>query len=76
MTETFQYLTQKYKKIGLSRQELATELTVSLSTIDRLLKQGLGLPSYKRIGMGERARIVFPVSAVATFLDEQLISCK
>ncbi len=76
MTETFQYLTTKYQKIGLSRQELAKELTVSVSTVDRLLKQGLGLPSYKRIGMGVQARIVFPVSSVATFLDEQLIVSK
>jgi len=76
MSETFQYLTQKYKKIGLSRQELARELTISLSTVDRLLKQGMGLPSFKRIGMGKRARIVFPVSSVAAFFDEQLIVSK
>ncbi len=76
MTETFKYLESKYNKASISRAELSKELGVSLSTIDRLLKQGLGLPSYKRIGMGERARIVFPVSSVSTFLDEQLIVSK
>jgi len=76
MTETFQYLTNKYEKIGISRQELAIELTVSVSTVDRLLKQGVGLPSYKRIGLGKRARIIFPLHSVASFLDEQLISLR
>ncbi len=73
MTETFQYLTKKYEKVGLSREELARELTISLSTVDRLLKLGVGLPSYKRLGMGKRARIIFPVGAVAAFLDENLL---
>ena len=75
MNELIQYLTAKYK-LGLSREELAYELRVSVSTIDRLIKQGVGLPSYKRIGMGIRARIIFPVHEVAIFLNEKLIVAK
>ncbi len=74
MTDTFQYLVEKYNRVGLSRNELGNELTISISTIDRLLKQGIGLPSYKRIGNGVRARIVFPVGEVAEFLGQDLVS--
>lgn len=76
MSDTFKYLTKKYNKSGLTRKDLADELTCSLSTVDRLLKNGLGLPSYIRIGMGKRARIIFPIREVASFLENQLIDVK
>ena len=76
MTDTFQYLVVKYTKIGLTRGNLAAELGVSLSTIDRLLKEGIGLPSYKRIGMGKRARLIFPLASVAKFLESELIETR
>ncbi len=74
MTETYTYLSQKYNTLGLTRENLAEELTCSISTIDRLLKEGIGLPAYKRIGNGKRARIIFPITEVARFMDEQLIA--
>ena len=73
MTNTFMYLTDKYGKIGLNRKCLADELDCSLSTIDRLIAMGIGLPSYKRIGSGKRARIIFPIAEVVEFLETQLI---
>lgn len=76
MTNTFQYLADKHGKAGLTRKKLADELTCSLSTIDRLLKVGIGLPNYKRIGMGKRARIIFPIAEVASFLENQLVEVK
>ncbi len=74
MSDTFKYLVDKYSKAGLTRKNLANELTCSLSTVDRSLKEGMGLPSHIRIGSGERARIIFPIAEVARFLDEQLIA--
>jgi len=76
MSDTFMYLTSKYNKSGLTRKNLADELTCSVSTIDRLLKEGMGLPNYLRIGMGKRARIIFPINEVADFLENQLIDVK
>ncbi len=73
MSDTFKYLAEKYSKAGLTRKDLANELACSLSTVDRLLRDGIGLPSYKRIGNGARARIIFPIAEVARYLDEQLI---
>ena len=74
MNDTFRYLVDKYDKAGLTRPDMASELTCSISTIDRLLKDGIGLPSHKRIGSGKRARIIFPIAEVARYLDEQLIT--
>ena len=73
MTETFEYLTSKYNKASISRTELSEELSVSLSTIDRYLSQGVGLPDFKRIGNGKRARIIFPLKSVASFIETELI---
>jgi predicted DNA-binding transcriptional regulator AlpA len=76
MNSNHKYLSEKYDRLGLTREDLAKELTCSISTIDRLLKEGVGLPSYKRIGEGKRARIIFPVSEVAKYMDEHLIVMK
>lgn len=73
MSDTFKYLVEKYGTAGLTRQSLANEFTCSLSTVDRRLKEGIGLPSHIRVGGGERARIIFPIAEVARYLDEQLI---
>ena len=73
MTETHKYLALKYNKAGINRPELAEELDVSLSTVDRQLNLGIGLPDFKRIGNGKRARIIFPLEAVARFLETELI---
>ena len=73
MTETFKYLASKYNKASISRTELSDELGISLSTIDRQLNQGIGLPGFKRIGNGKRARIIFPLESVARFIETELI---
>ena len=73
MDNTYTYLASKYSTLGLTRENLATELTCSVSTIDRLLKEGRGLPSYMRIGEGKRARIIFPVAEVAKFMESNVI---
>jgi len=62
------YLLDKYKKLGLTRQETATELGISLSFLDKLLREGTGLPTYRKIGNSQKPRIVFPIDSVATFM--------
>ena len=62
------YLLDKYKKLGLTRQETATELGISLSFLDKLLREGTGLPTYRKIGNSKKPRIVFPIDSVATFM--------
>jgi hypothetical protein len=61
------YLLSKYDKLGLTRKETAYELGISISLLDKLLKEGIGLPDYKRLGT-KRGRIIFPIDAVADFM--------
>jgi len=62
------YLLDKYGKIGLTRKETADEIGISLSFLDKLLKEGSGLPAYRKIGRSQKPRIVFPIDAVANFM--------
>ena len=62
------YLLNKYGKLGLTRQETAVELGISLSFLDKLLREGVGLPTYKKIGRSKKPRIVFPIDAIAEFM--------
>ncbi len=62
------YLIKKYGKLGLTRQETADELGISLSFLDKLLREGVGLPNYRKIGKSQKPRIVFPVDSVANFM--------
>lgn len=62
------YLLNKYRKLGLSRQETAHELGISLSFLDKLLREGIGLPNYRKIGRSKKPRIVFPIDAISSFM--------
>src|SRR5574344_1098324 len=62
------HLIKKYGKLGLTRQETADELGISLSFLDKLLREGIGLPAYRKIGKSQKPRIVFPVDAIAEFM--------
>jgi len=62
------YLLNKYGKLGLTRKETADELGISLSFLDKLLREGTGLPSYRKIGKSQKPRIVFPVDSIANFM--------
>ena len=62
------YLLKKYGKLGLTRQETADELGISLSFLDKLLREGTGLPAYRKIGKSKKPRIVFPIDAIAEFM--------
>lgn len=62
-------LKKQYKKTALNIQELADELGVSVNTVRLGIKQGKGMPRYKKIGGGkERQRVIFPIIEVAKFL--------
>lgn len=62
------YLLGKHSKLGLTRKETAKELGISLSFLDKLLREGTGLPIYKKIGKSQKPRIVFPIDSVAGFM--------
>ncbi len=66
MKNTLEWLQKKYNKLGLSRRELAKELGISLSTLDRMIANKEALPKYRKVG----GRYFFPLEEIAKFLDE------
>ena len=59
-------------KASLSKKNLADELDVSISTIDRLIANNLGLPPYKKLGKAKNAKVVFNIIDVAEFLADTI----
>jgi transcriptional regulator with XRE-family HTH domain len=64
----FEQLKEMFGKLTLNRKETAQAIGISLSQLDKLLRAGVGLPDYKRIGRSAKARIVFPIASVAKYL--------
>jgi len=62
------YLLKKYDKLGLNRKETAKEIGISTSHLDKLLRAGVGLPNYRRLGSSQKSRIIFPINEIADFL--------
>ena len=59
----FETLYAKYKKIALSKKEMAQESGLSVSTLDRLRKSGLGC-SYIQQGQGD---VSYPLLELAKY---------
>ena len=53
----------KYKKVAISKKEMSQECGISVSTLDRLRKQGLGC-SYIKKGNGD---IFYPLTELAKY---------
>jgi len=62
-------LQEKYKKLGLSKAELAQELGLGVSTISKRMAEGLDLPNYKKLGSASNARVIFPLVDVAKYIS-------
>ena len=65
------YIIQKYGKIALNQKESASVLGVAPSTLDRWRAEGVG-PKYKKINMGKRGRVIYPVSCLVEFLNDTI----
>jgi len=62
----FEVLYAKYKKIAISKKEMAQESGLSVSTLDRLRKNGLGC-SYIKKGQGD---ISYPLTELAKYYTQ------
>ncbi len=64
-------LKQTYGKSTINLSELANELGQSIATVRRGVKNGKGIPKYRRVGGGvTRQAVVFPILDVARFLSQ------
>lgn len=67
------YLKTKYKKLMLSKKELAQELGISESTINLYISKNTNLPDYKKMTDGKNSRVMFPLINVAQFLTKDIV---
>jgi len=68
----YNYLKEKYKKITLIKPELATEMSISVSTINLYIAKGYGIPNYSKIGNAKNASVRFNILDVAEFLSQTI----
>lgn len=66
--EILQFLTKKYNKATLTKKEVATELGLSLRTIDNLIKDGRNLPQPFKVGAGKKSSVRFNIIDIAEFI--------
>ena len=64
------YILEKYKKLGLGKQEVAELMGRSQTWINNRLKENdlESIPKFKRLGSGSRAHYIFPASSIADFM--------
>ncbi len=68
----YQDLQARYKKLTLSKREMAHELGISYSTIDGYIAKGYGIPNYKKLGKAKNAKVVFNIIDVSEFLSQTI----
>ena len=62
-------LYQKYRKLTLSKKEFAKEMGIGLSTLNKYLANGMGVPNYIKMGNASNSRVLFNIHDVAEFLS-------
>jgi len=64
----YQELREHYKRMTISKSEMANELGISNSTLDLYISKGIGLPNYTKLGTAKNAKVIFNLLDVAEFL--------
>ena len=61
-------LQEKYMRATLTKKEVATELGLSLKTIDNMIKDGSILPNPLKIGSSKNSPVRFRLIDIANFI--------
>jgi len=69
----YNYLVKKYNKATITKKELAIEISMSVSSIDKFIMENKNIPKYRKIGNGKNSKVLFNVLDVAKFLYSDLI---
>ena len=65
-----EYLSNKYDSAVLTKDQMAKELGVHKSTVDKFIAKGYGLPPYRKLGNAKCSKMIFNIIDVAKFLDD------
>ncbi len=65
-------LKERYRKVTISKKEMAQELGISYSTIDNYIARGYGIPDYKKLGKAKNSKVVFNIIDVSEFLAQTI----
>lgn len=65
-------LRTRYKKATLTKAETAHEMSISTATLDRYIKLGYGLPTYRKLGNTKNGRLAFNIISLAEFLSQTI----
>lgn len=65
----YKLLREQYKRMTISKSEMANELGIGNSTLNLYISKGIGLPNYKKLGTAKNAKVVFNLMDVADFLS-------
>ena len=57
----------------ISKKQYAEILGCSLSSIDKSIQVGYGLPNYKKLGTAKNAKVMFSLLDVANYLASQTV---
>lgn len=68
---TYLDLKSRYKKVTLTKKDLAIEMSCSTSTIDLNISKGLG-PNYIKMGTSKNASVRFNILDVAEYLTQTI----
>ena len=68
----YEDLKSRYKRITITKAEYANEVGQCVGTVDRRIKDKIGLPPYKKLGKAKNAKVVFNIIDVAEFLSQTI----
>jgi len=68
----YEDLKSRYKRITISKAEYANEVGQCVGTVDRRIKDKIGLPPYKKLGKAKNAKVVFNIIDVAEYLADTI----
>ena len=74
MKDILLMLTRKYDRVTITRNEFATELNISLSTLDKLIANGTILPRLIKLGDSSNSTARFNIIEVAMFISKSSVS--
>ena len=68
----YNYLYNKYNTLSIGKDELATEIYMSKSSINSYIVKGYGIPNYFKVGTSKNASVRFNIIDVAEFMSNTI----